>query len=249
MTSISNLFLTKGNEKNRDAYCISLFEKAWKKAESERRIPGAEEVNKHLILVLGDVIEPEDFKNIARLREAIGKWEFTKGLQTDQRRQLAIIQLILLTEIFDTQYQELLQAVRVRELACCCDDFIRKREKKLSKIFTAHLSEINTNQIMDGQLKLEVHQYQAVLSMQSVLHTENTDAHKVSMFSRTFNACRSILEASTDSLCIQFIKKVLDLLPTALASHFGFFKTETQRLAQDMRNLSAEEEPREFIYS
>lgn len=239
MTSLSNIFLTRGNEKSRDAYCLALFEKAWEQAEQEKRIPGAKEVNRHLITVLQDVIEPEDFRNITRLRNTISKWEFSSDLKADQRRQLAIIQLVLLTEIFDNQYQELLQAVRVRELTRCCDEFIRKREEKLNTAFTAPLSTINLEKILDSQLKLDVYQYQAVLTLQSTLCVENIEnRQKVFTFSRAFNICKSILEASADSLCIQFIRKVLDLLPTALTSYFGFFRTDTQQLVRNVEDLT-----------
>lgn len=242
MTSLSSLFLIKGNEKSRDAYCLALFEKAWKKAEQIRRIPGAKEINEHLIFMLTDVIKSEDLRNITRLKEAIGKWEFTKGLQADQRRQLSIIQLILLTEILDSQYQELLQAVRVRELAACCGEFIRKREKQLSGVFTVPLAAIKPDQIANDQLKLEIQQYQAVLSMQSALHTEQAeDTQKISLFGRIFNTCKSTLETSADSLCMQFIKKILELLPTTLTSHFGFFRTETQQLVSNVESLADEE--------
>lgn len=241
MTSLSNLFLTKGNERNRDKFCIALFEKAWEQAEKERRIPGAKDIDHHLVHLLQDAIKVEDFRNITRLREAIANWQLASNLQANKRRQLEIIQLVLLTEIFDNQYQELLQAVRVRELAHCCDEFISKKEKKLSGVFATPLSEINLGQIIDCQLKLEVDQYQAVLSMQSVLCAKNTEnEQKIFYFSRIFTNCRSTLELSIDSFCMQFIRAVLDLLPNALASHFGFFKPEELKLINHIENINDE---------
>lgn len=250
MTSLSNLFLTKGNERNRDKFCIALFEKAWQKAEREKRIPGAEDVNQHLVHILQDAIKFEDFRNIARLRDAIANWQFSSDLQANKRRQLEIIQIILLTEIFDNQYQELLQAVRVRELAHCCDEFIRKREQQLSGIFIAPLVAINPDHITNDQLKMEIQQYQAVFSMQSALHTEQVEnTQKISTFSRTFNTYKSILEVSTDSLCMQFIQKILGLLPIALTSHFGFFRTETRHLVSNIENLIDDEDYKNQLIS
>ena len=147
----------------------------------------------------------------------------------------------MLTEIFDNKYQELLQAVRVRELAHCCDKFIKKREKQLSGRFTAPLATINPELINNSDLNLEVRQYQAVIKMQSALNTRNkNNTQKITVFSRIFSTCKSILDGPANSLYMQFIRKVLDLLPNTLASHFAFFRSDIRQLISNVENLTDE---------
>lgn len=50
-----------------------------------------------------------------------------------------------------------------------------------------------------------------------------------------------MLESSADTLCMQFIKQILDLLPTALTSRFDFFRTEAQLLVKNIENLTDDE--------